>query len=272
MIPRTIVVPLDGSARAEQALEPALVLARGFAAELVLARSTWHRPPDAEEAYLARRAEQFDLDERSCSTLTGFAANTIPELVSTRTDALLCLATRGHTGVGRLVLGSVAADILGYSTAPAVLVGPAFTITHLRTNETPLLYCFDGSPAASNLETTVADWAHRLHLPVRAATVLHRDGEFLGAMPADQVRREAAQVVERLRGRGLRAEHVVLDGLDPGRVLVDDAVGCQAALIVAGSTATGTSSSAARLTRAALGSTSERIVRHATVPVLVSGR
>lgn len=77
MLPRTVVVPLDGSSLAERALEPALALARGFGAPVRLVRATLERPADDAAAYLRQVAERFDLDPDDISVPIGFAANGI---------------------------------------------------------------------------------------------------------------------------------------------------------------------------------------------------
>ncbi len=273
MIPRTVVVPLDGSPSAEAALEPAVELARGFDAALHLIRATWHRPPDGEVAYLADLAANVDRGGASpaitMSTPIGFAANTVADLLDATTAPLLCMSSRGHTGIGELVLGSVAIDILLRITTPSVLIGPRFRSATATGHDAPIVYCFDDSPAASRLEPTVLEWASGLGRPVHVVTALHRHGAFLGGSPAGEVREAAERLTGRYRAAGLVAEHVIVDGVEPSRVLADHVDESGAALVAAGATRGDPSSVAARMTRTVLGSTSERLVRRATVPVLI---
>jgi len=272
MTPTTIIVPLDGSELAEAALGPGTALASAFAADLDLVRATWHRPPDEEEHYLAEVVDRLEGVTVHPRVVHGFAAPGITDLVDAIPGTMLCLTTRGHNGLlGELLLGSVAAELVDSARVPTVLLGPAFVRTpQLGDGAGPdLLFCFDASEAARCLESIVIDIATRLHLHVRVVTVLHRDGEYLGDVASGAVREAAGQFIDRLALRGLTGEHVVLESIDPARAILQDARESLPWLIVAGATAGRTSRGVARFSRAVLGSTSQRVVRHATVPVLV---
>lgn len=269
MLPRTVVVPLDGSSLAERALEPALALARGFGAPVRLVRATLERPADDAAAYLRQVAERFDLDPDDISVPIGFAANGIVDQLETASEPLLCLSTRGRTGAGELVLGSVAIAVLRRTVQPVLLVGPATGCSTVAEREAPIVFCFDGSPAARRVEPLVTEWAGRLQLPVRVTTALHRSREFLGTMPADEVLHAGREVTDRLVGLGITADHVIVDGIDPARAIAEDAGNHRAALVVAGSSRGDPSSASARLVRSVLGSTAERLVRRSSAPVLI---
>ena len=273
MTPKTIIVPLDGSVLAEAALSPAVALSSAFGADLVAVRASWHRPPDDEQRYLDEIARRFDdVTVRAC-VVHGFATISVADLVTGAPEPVLCMTTRGHTGlVGELLLGSVAAELIDSTRAPTVLVGPA---CHPIPTTWPipgrtLIFGFDGSEAASRLQPTVTAWAKRFGLQVHLVTVLHRDGEFLGDSASGAVREAAAELLDQLRNRGVPGEHVILDGMDPSRAMLQHAKETRPALIALGATAARTSRGVARFSRAVLGSTAERIVRHAPVPVLVA--
>lgn len=273
MTPKTIIVPLDGSTLAEAALPPALALSSAFGADLVAVRSTWHRPPDDETGYLNEIVRRFDeVTVRPC-VVHGFATISVADLVTRSPDPVLCLTTRGHTGlVGELLLGSVAAELLESTRVPTVLIGPGCgpVSTTWPDPRRTLLLCFDASEAARRLEATVLEWATRFELQVQVVTVLHRDGEFLGEIASGAVRAAATDFVDRLVAHGVPGEHVILDGIDPARAVLQHAKETRPALIAAGATAARTSRGVARFSRTVLGSTAERVVRHATVPVLVA--
>lgn len=271
MVPGTVVVALDGSTLAERALGPAVELARGFGAHLDLVRATRNRPPDEEAAWLRCLADGLDLDDVGIATPIGFAVNGIVEHLATAVDPVLCLSTRGHTGAGELVLGSVAIDVLRRTEDPVVLVGPSHGAATLADPAAPIVFCFDGSPSARRLEATVADWAGRLRRPVHVTTALHRNREFLGNTPAEAVLHTGLEATDRLLALGIDARHVIVDGLDPARAIADEVDAHGAALVVAGSSRGDPSSMAARLTRSVLGSTAERLVRRSTAPVVVAG-
>lgn len=139
-----IVVGLDGSPSAEQALPAAEELARRLDAPMHLiqvADVTWLRFGSNEAALAyASLGEAFATEEADAKSyldtvrtllaeraLTatievrrGFAAR---ELVAVAQPAdLLVLATHGRSGPARLLLGSVAEEVVRRSSAPVLLV------------------------------------------------------------------------------------------------------------------------------------------------------
>ena len=137
----TILVPLDGSALAEAALAPAIELARANNAKLVLLRATEaHAAPltDLTEAqvaavrgaedYLAgvhRRINGVELAAVDTSVWYGPPAEAIVEAARFRRADLIVMSSHGRSGVGRLVLGSVAETVLRASTVPILLLRPS---------------------------------------------------------------------------------------------------------------------------------------------------
>jgi nucleotide-binding universal stress UspA family protein len=139
-----IIVPLDGSDFAETALPIAREML-GAAGELVLVnvvpvpdRAGSRAYLDEEATALGRDADSYlhkvaasltarepDLhvavDIRVCEE----AAQGIAAAVIDRGADLVVMSTRGRTGLGRAVLGSVAGEVLRAVAQPVVLVGPA---------------------------------------------------------------------------------------------------------------------------------------------------
>lgn len=127
---RQIVVPLDGSPRAEAVLPVALALAARPVARLTLLRVV---PPDhADDARSVR--EDF---ERIASTLLAEDVEVVPRVVlddnparailrvADELDAgLIAMATHGRGGVRRLVLGSVADKVIRGTDRPVLVVRP----------------------------------------------------------------------------------------------------------------------------------------------------
>lgn len=138
--PRRLLVPLDGSALAEAALEPAAVLARELAAALTLLRVI--ETPYAPIGYEATPGEpggqfadaQLYLEQRAAP----LRASGLP--VTTRVEAgypaaaiaatarngamLIALATHGYGGSEQVVLGSIATGIVQQADGPVLLVRP----------------------------------------------------------------------------------------------------------------------------------------------------
>jgi nucleotide-binding universal stress UspA family protein len=153
-----ILVPLDGSTLAEAALAPAVALAQKHGARLVLLRAAEAHtlpmadPTDAQvaavrdaEQYLAgardqvRRASVADVD---LSVWYGPPAHAIVEATKYRNVDLIVMSSHGRSGLGRLVLGSVAEKVLRSTAVPILL---------LRPGAAPLDTSFEGGPAAKEV-------------------------------------------------------------------------------------------------------------------------
>jgi nucleotide-binding universal stress UspA family protein len=131
---RTLLVPLDGSEFAEQALAEAQLLAAATGAELVLAAVTTEHEDTAlvedERAHAASyldtvaarlRAAGLRVRER---VVSGGPAERILDLCSEERADLIVMATHGRTGWQRLWLGSTASKVVERAGAPVLLVRP----------------------------------------------------------------------------------------------------------------------------------------------------
>ncbi|HXH82801.1 MAG TPA: universal stress protein [Candidatus Tectomicrobia bacterium] len=152
---KTVMVPLDGSVLAEAALSPAVDLALKSNARLVLLRAAEaHTGPltDAVAAQVeaVREAEEYLAGVRErvaragvtaveTSVWYGPPAEAIIEAATFRDADLIVMSTHGRTGLGRLVLGSV---------AESVLRGTAVPILVIRPGNAPLATPFTGAPGA----------------------------------------------------------------------------------------------------------------------------
>jgi nucleotide-binding universal stress UspA family protein len=139
-----ILVPLDGSAFAEEALEPIGALATILKAELVLVgasgpfdyayaegvpyvRTGFDAALQETRTYLDSVAARLRAAGQTVAVdaETGRAGPVIEGIARRRHVDLIALATHGRSGVARLALGSVAAEILHRSTVPLLLWRPA---------------------------------------------------------------------------------------------------------------------------------------------------
>jgi nucleotide-binding universal stress UspA family protein len=138
MKPEIVMVPLDGSRLAENALEPALTFARA-GAKLVLLRaaeahSAFADRNDAQvavvreaEEYLERVAEKVRREgatDVETSVWYGPPAESIADAAGYRHADLIVMCSHGRSGLGRLVLGSVAESVLRTTTTPILLLRP----------------------------------------------------------------------------------------------------------------------------------------------------
>jgi nucleotide-binding universal stress UspA family protein len=144
---RTILVPLDGSALAEQALTQATALAAHAGAALLLVaavpepdtavgrpgketqprnRAAAARVAEATrlEAYLGRTAANLRAQGAGAGTAlpAGPAAEAILHAAETGGADLIVMASHGRSGLARLWLGSVAAKVVQGATRPVFLV------------------------------------------------------------------------------------------------------------------------------------------------------
>jgi nucleotide-binding universal stress UspA family protein len=124
-LPLRILVPLDGSALSESALEPASKLARALGANLVLLRVSESHHDDVggylESVAAPRRADGLTIEAR---VEAGSPAEAIARAASEAVPTLVVMATHGRGALIRLLLGSVASEALRKLTAPVLLVRP----------------------------------------------------------------------------------------------------------------------------------------------------
>lgn len=140
-----ILVPLDGSELAEEALGPAADLAKVLGAELRLIRVV--EPHPAAYAYVDPSAYvMFDptpeleaareyLDHvaghlREAGAVVavkeefGFAVTTITDAAREQAVDLIAMSTHGSSGLARLIMGSVATGVVQRSAVPILIVRP----------------------------------------------------------------------------------------------------------------------------------------------------
>ena len=137
-----ILVPLDGSARAEQAFPIAERIARATGCSLTLLRivETLKRfdehlvPENSGEllesdivrakAYLQHTLAKSDLEGIGITTevCTGKVARQILQCAAERQDDLIVMCSHGTTGLRRWLLGSVAQKVVHNSTVPVLIV------------------------------------------------------------------------------------------------------------------------------------------------------
>jgi nucleotide-binding universal stress UspA family protein len=143
---KSIIVPLDGSKRAEAVLPPAMDLSKKLSLEIVLTRA-YQLPlsayPGADAAYIpnqdafltAVRGEANayleakvnevrgnGIEKVSSILLVGSGADEIIDLARTTPDNLIAMCTHGRSGVKRWALGSVTEKVVRHSGDPVLVV------------------------------------------------------------------------------------------------------------------------------------------------------
>jgi nucleotide-binding universal stress UspA family protein len=296
--PRGILVPLDGSELAEQALAVGASRARKAGATLHLV--SVHEPMplggmppdypivmfDLEEetrASLAEYLESVAAVARATlqtpvitSLVTGAAAAALCEYVDLHSVGLVVMTTHGRGGLSRFWLGSVADRMLRRLDVPVLLLHPRDVPQSTEFHR--ILVALDGQ-----IEAPVVDAARALGEPAAAARyVLTRVVEptipvlsGLAARPGHlppnwneareiEARNYLARLTDELRATGLDATSQVLVGRGVAAQVLELAEAIGADCIVAGT------HGARGMERLLLGSVADKIVRGAHVPVLVA--
>ena len=135
---RTIVVPLDGSTFAEQAIPTAAALAKELGSLLTLVRvhevTTYDFGfRDDSDGLLREQENQYLSDiaaevwrnfqiHPSVDLLVGQAADEICEMASRSGESLIVMSTHGRTGLSRTWLGSTADAVLHHATTPVLML------------------------------------------------------------------------------------------------------------------------------------------------------
>lgn len=193
-----------------------------------------------------------------------------------RRARLIVIGAQGHSGLERLLLGSVSSAVLAHAHTPVLVVPEAAG----ENSAGPLAVCFDGSEDARRALELVAELFPGRRVLVlsaweswvsKSAPLLAGAGPVAGMeieldeIAAEQAERTADFGVELADQLGLAAEALAIKarGVPVWRELLDTATEHDAAAIVMGARGlTGISR--------ALGSISHGVVNHSTMPVLVS--
>lgn len=284
-----IIVPLDGSPLAEQALETARYLAQTLQGSLVLAHVV-ESPPvpgvaeaDREDAerYLAAVAQAIAADGAvpvATRVLLGPVAETLLALAREEPRTMIVMSSHGRSGVGRLLFGSVSDRVIRAATVPVLIVrAPLISGDRMRHVLVPL----DGSPlseAALPLGLAIARATGATLGLVRVAEVYSMapfaglggsitpvDGDLFWEL-TEQVRDEARAyldaVVEEHRAPDVRIVWEVRVGR-PAEEIIRAAQTTGADLIVMSTHGRG------GLQRWAFGSVTDEVLRSRAAPVLV---
>jgi nucleotide-binding universal stress UspA family protein len=293
---QSIVLPLDGSELAEQAIPIAQAIAERARAKLKLVLV--HEPnvlmepgpvyakvelamQKADREYLKSVAAR--IRERLGRAISSAVIQGIPVAQSLSTYArelqadLVIMTTHGRGGVRRAWLGSVTDQMIRSSEIPILVIRPSEEgAAKPPTELTEILVALDGSPlaeAALEPATALARlWDAEISLVqvVRPVTLTGPHLVFPSGY-SDQVtavRRESAQdyirdVAERLRESGVKANGVAVIGGAVPQTLIDLGAPERVSLTVVATNGRGGTK------RLVLGSVADKLVRGAKVPVLV---
>ena len=295
-----ILVPLDGSSLAEQALSCAVMLGRGLPAELVLLRAVFipfdvqgalvqaGRRVDALAEHLEAEAHGYlrgiagSLAEAGsrvrCIVLHGPAAEAIVDYAEEMGIQQIVMATHGYAGLKRWTHGSVAERVLQAASVPVLLVraqerdvGDSQPLTLCRRILVPL----DGSELAEQILPAVTPMAQALGAKLMLFRVLTArvtgwgtgTGEWFPPLNAFEIAEHEAQasldrVASRLEELGIRVSTATQMG-EAADSIIRYAEANNADLIAM------CTHGRTGLARWALGSVADRVLRAGGIPILL---
>jgi nucleotide-binding universal stress UspA family protein len=135
-----LLIPLDGSPLAETAMQKALEVAEGQQPKFVLVRAAEAAPTltdvtqaqvdavrEAEEylASVAKRLGTLGVRNVETSVWYGPAARSIVDAAQVQKPDFIVMSTHGRSGLGRVILGSIAEAVVRGTTTPILLLRPS---------------------------------------------------------------------------------------------------------------------------------------------------
>ncbi|WP_158057422.1 universal stress protein [Halorussus halophilus] len=285
----TIVVPTDGSEHAVRAAEHALKLADAFDATVHLLnvvdvqeaagffnaggvdQEYVGRLEDAGRELIRETQNQFEgSDAVQTAVVKGGPARGILDYADDHDADLLVMGTHGRKGVNRFVAGSVTEKVLRLAEIP-VMTTRAVEASEIADGYDRILVPTDGSDCAAEAIDHAIDIAQAFDATVYTLYVV--DMGVLTAEPdiapatetMDQLEKlgedATSAVAERMRDAGVEVETAVRRGF-PAQTLLEHADENDVDLIAMGT------HGRSGFERFFLGSTTEKIVRRAEMPVL----
>ncbi len=272
-----ILVPLDGSSNAENALPVARLASQAFgrAIQCLHVIPQARRPEPQEEAHIAhvfseyveKLVDRYGLDKSSVTSRVtyGIPADVILECAAEA--ALIALASHGRGGFRAGILGSVADRVVRGAIRPVLLV-PGVRRPRSTARLRTILVGLDGSEHSERGLALARELAGRIgaHLSVlRAYSAPPRvtAEDFLYYSPE-------ALVPELKKEAELYLEQVVIAGEEPvtAEGAPDEAIGATAEAVGADLIVISTHGKGATR-RFILGSVTDKVIRSTTLPVLI---
>lgn len=278
----TVIVPLDGSELAEEALPYAVAITERSGAPLHLVRVVSPDSPAAaeEEArdYLRRKASELS-DRVQISVRIGDAAEQIIAAAEEMFNPVIVMTTRGRSGLGRWLFGSVADRVVRGSDAPVMLIRSGMERppdAAVRSILVPL----DGSVYAEAALPYAEQLARAFDAEIQLVRVAETSQVYAMLAPETQAPGSAEaladiaqrlvddandylqKVARRLRDKGLRVRTQVLEGFAAEQLLAYEREAGTDLTVMATRGRSG-------LSRLVFGSVAERVLKLGTTPVMM---
>jgi nucleotide-binding universal stress UspA family protein len=252
-----MLVPLDGSAEAAAAIDPALRIARSLQIPLELltvhdpVHGTWAKDIDGIADRLVYEHVEVAL------VGAGWAGDVIVSTVTEQPGTAVCMATHNRDRFSRLVAGSVTEHVLHQVSAPVLMIGPHYQPSETDAHFQRALVCQDGTPRDASSLAMAESWARQLKLELELVHV---------AAPGEKDRAEARlhEATERLREEGLTATATIETSTEPADRITEVLAQRPGALaILNGHARVG-------LSKFVLGSVSSTLLERSPIPLVIT--
>jgi len=270
----SILVPLDGSKNAENAVPMAALLSRLYDLpvrlihivddENVQGAAAMERTREVFSSYAIDLAERHGIAKGKSLAEVGYGPAAATILGASEGVHFLVIATHGRGGFRAQFIGSVADKVIRAAKVPVATVPGIGAPMMLDTR--PILVALDGSPEAERGLEAARDLAQRAGVPivlVRAFSIPPPVGIEFAYYPPDLLGTMQTAAQEYLTNVALPGERTSLLQGNPAGAIEQVATDVNAGLIVMTSHGKGL---AARL---ALGSTTDRVLHSVHRPMLI---
>jgi len=299
---RKLLLPLDRSSLAEQAIGHAASIAResGATIDVVLVHEPfafagyadlpWDADATAEQKYLDAVADELKSGAQvtaTCSVLRGAPAEMIIRRAREVDADLIVMTSHGRTGLSRTWLGSVADAVMRRSSIPVLMLHPEREGGTKRQRVAlqgvkRVLVPMDGSALATGIVPAAIDLARAAHasitllrvVPIVPIVMAYEPTLPVTSMPvvpddaatqqlADEATRELESVAQRLHEEtGIATDAHVVVSVRAAQTIVDQAAARNIDVIAMSTHGRGAS-------RLLLGSVADKVLRSSRIPVLL---
>lgn len=277
-----LIVPLDGSSFAEQALTPATMIARRVGAQIELIRvrqplsfasvpdAEWRaRPCGGEREYvteMARRIVVATSIPASGTTVRGVASTEICRHATNAGADLIVMTSRCRTGLGRAWIGSVADEVIRRANVPVLVVRPTDSTRRRPLNRRGIkrvLVTLDGSRASEEILDGATAMARAFGATLKLLRVVQHHDEASVSRAVDVAAAQLASVARRMReSSGVVVETHVVVAPDVAGAILEFARHTAPSVIAMSTHGRGSS-------RLLLGSVSDAVLRSGVAPLLL---
>jgi nucleotide-binding universal stress UspA family protein len=277
--PQHILVPLDGSRFAEQALPAAEALCKAYSARLTLMSviQSDGRNKNIElerSAYLNKVAEPLIEKELEVNTAIryGTVAKSINQLVEENGVDRVVMSSHGRSGFQRWLMGSIATRVIQLVTCPVLIIHPKEGETPPIPHFKKLLVTLDGSEISEHVLPYVKS-SSRFESVVILLTVPEvPEAEMYGAaveeihnlrkQAEDEARQYLNTIAKSLEEQGLETE-IIITGSRPAQTIISVAEEENVDVIMMATHGRG------GLDSLLVGSVTERVVHHTNIPIFL---